>query len=148
MPSPRSILVAYDFSAPSRRALEWARLLHARLHASVTLLHVDVDPFERSSISTDAASWETSDQRTRRLKWLTEELEREAGDVFGPDAQTLRTVVVRGRPVEEVVRVALEDDHDLVVLGASGKGAVDRVLLGSTTQELVRACPLPVLTVH
>lgn len=146
--TPRSILVAYDFSEPSRRALQWARLLHARLHAAVTLLHVDVDPFERSSITTDAKSWETPEQRTRRLKWLTEELQKEGGEVFGPDEQTLRTMVVRGRPVEEVVRVALEHDADLVVIGASGKGAVDRVLLGSTTQELVRTCPLPVLTVH
>lgn len=145
---PRSILVAYDFSDPSRRALAWARMLHARLHAAVTLLHVDVDPFSRSSITTDAASWETPEQRTRRLKWLGEELRTEAGEVFGPDEQTLRILVVRGRPVEEVTNAALEHDADLVVVGASGKGAVDRVLLGSTTQELIRTCPLPVLTVH
>ena len=145
---PRSILVACDFSEPSRRALEWARLLHARLHAAITLLHVDVDPYSRSSILTDAASWETAEQRTERLGWLTAELKKEAGEVFGPDEQTVRTLVVRGRPVEAIVEAALEHDADLVVVGVSGKGAVDRVLLGSTTQELVRTCPLPVLTVH
>ena len=145
---PGSILVAYDFSEPSRRALAWARLLHARLHAAVSVIHVDVDPYGHSALAIDAASWETAEQRERRVARLTEELKSEIGDVFGPDEQTVRTLVVRGRPVEEIVQAALEHDADLVVLGVSGKGAVDRVLLGSTTQELVRTCPLPVLTVH
>lgn len=146
--TPRSIFVAYDFSPPSRRALEWARLLHARLHAAVTVVHVDVDPFEKSSLATDAASWETPEQRDRRLTWLEEELRQAVEEVFGPDEQAVRRVVVRGHPVEVVSDTALEQGADLVVVGASGKGAVDRVLLGSTTQELVRRCPLPVLTVH
>jgi nucleotide-binding universal stress UspA family protein len=146
--SPRSVLVAFDFSEPSKRAMEWARLLRARLHAAVTLVHVDVDPFERSSLTSDAASWETPEQRARRLEWLEEELKEAAGEVFGPDAQAVRTVVVRGQPVREISRLALEGGADLVVLGVSGKGAVDRILLGSTTQELVRTCPLPVMTVR
>ena len=146
--TPRSLLVAYDFSAPSNRALEWARLLHARLHAAVTLLHIDVDPLDQSALHADASTWETAEQRDRRLRWLQDELTTVAGDVFGPDAQTIRIVVVRGRPVERLIELALERDIDLVVVGASGKGAVDRLLLGSTTQELVRRCPIPVLTVH
>lgn len=146
--SARSLLVAYDFSPPSVRALEWARLLHARLHAAVTLLHVDVDPLDQSALHTDASTWETPEQRDRRLRWLKDELTKVAGDAFGPDAQAVRIVVVRGHPVERAIEIALERDIDLVVVGASGKGAVDRVLLGSTTQELVRRCPIPVLTVH
>jgi nucleotide-binding universal stress UspA family protein len=144
----RSLLVAYDFSPPSARALEWARLLHARLHAAVTLLHVDVDPLDQSALHADASTWETPEQRDRRLRWLKDELSSVANESFGPDAQTVRIVAVRGRPVDRLIELALERDIDLVVVGASGKGAVDRVLLGSTTQELVRRCPIPVLTVH
>jgi len=144
----RSILVATDFSAPSRRALEWARLLHARLNAAVMVVHVDTDPFVHTTLRDDAAKWETESERGRRLDWLKSELRTQIDDVFGPDAQAVRTLVVRGETVEQLTDLALERDADLLVVGASGKNAVDRLLLGSTTQELVQRSPIPVLTVH
>jgi nucleotide-binding universal stress UspA family protein len=37
---------------------------------------------------------------------------------------------------------------DVICLGSTGKGAVERVLLGSVSQSVVRASPIPVITVH
>lgn len=123
-------------------------MLRARLHAAVTVVHVDVDPLARSSLFAEAASWDSPKERERRLTRLDRDLREMVDEVFGPDGDAVRTMVVRGRPVEEVTRIALEEDVDLVLVGASGKDAVERLLLGSVTQELVRSCPLPVLTVR
>ena len=41
-----------------------------------------------------------------------------------------------------------EHDVDLVVVGTNGRSGLDRYLLGSVTEALVRTCPVPVLTVR
>lgn len=134
--APRTIVVGFDFSKPSRRALEWARLFRARLHASVQVVHADPD--------IEQTAHESPGQRVR---WLESEVRRELSEVFGPDEQAIQVHIGRGRPSEVIAEIALERGGDLVVVGASGKSAVQRVLLGSTTAELVRTCPLPVMTV-
>jgi nucleotide-binding universal stress UspA family protein len=142
---PASILVAFDFSEPSRRALEWARALHARLHASVIVVHVDTDPGSPSALDIEWS--DTHEGRERRMRSLRDDLAREVGAMFGPDEQTVRTRIVHGEVAERIEALALELGVDLIVVASSGKNAVERVLLGSTTQALVRHCPLPVMTV-
>ena len=58
------------------------------------------------------------------------------------------TRVVCGKPYEEILRVARNDGADLIVLGVHGHGPVDRVLFGSTAQQVVRQAPCPLLTVR
>lgn len=144
----RSILVPCDFSDASRRALQWARLFRARLPAAITLLHVDVDPIADDHPQTDVAGYETPEEHERRTRWLESELRREAESAFGPDAQAVRLMVVRGRPGERIREIAKDLGVDLVIVGGSGKGAVDRFLLGSVTQALVRRSSVAVMTVH
>jgi nucleotide-binding universal stress UspA family protein len=46
------------------------------------------------------------------------------------------------------LRVAAEHSADLLVLGVHGRGALDRMFFGSTTQHLVRQAACPVLTLR
>jgi nucleotide-binding universal stress UspA family protein len=55
--------------------------------------------------------------------------------------------VVQGNPVEAIVAYADDEEIDLVVLGESGKSGVERALLGSTTEGVVRTARTPTLTV-
>src|SRR5512141_2648778 len=61
---------------------------------------------------------------------------------------TVREQVVQGKPSVEIIRFAAENDVDIVVLGAHGKGMLDQALFGSTTERVVRRSPCPVLTVR
>ncbi len=144
----RTIVVAYDFSEPARRALRWARYLRAQLHLAVIVVHVEDDPLRQTPLRGGGGSWQTPAEAERRQRWLEDELRREVEERFGPDAQAIRTVVTRGRVGERLHEVALELGANLVLIGASGKNAVDRALLGSITQELVRTSALPVMTIH
>jgi universal stress protein E len=54
------------------------------------------------------------------------------------------SVAVVGKSWLELIRQAVTDQHDLVVVGTRDLGAVRRVLLGSTAMKLVRNCPCPV----
>ena len=55
--------------------------------------------------------------------------------------------LIQGDPVKEIIRVAREDNSDLIVMGTHGRGALEHVLLGSIAEKVVRKAPCPVLTV-
>jgi len=57
-------------------------------------------------------------------------------------------VLAAGKPYREILRVAAEHGADLLVVGVHGRGAIDRMLFGSTTQHLVRQASCPVLTLR
>jgi nucleotide-binding universal stress UspA family protein len=59
---------------------------------------------------------------------------------------TVAPRVSHGKPYVEILRVAAEDKADLIVLGVHGRRAIDILLLGSTTNQLVRQATCPVLT--
>lgn len=54
-------------------------------------------------------------------------------------------VVLVGHPVERLIRVATDDDLELLVLGPRGTGGVGSVLLGSVSQSLLHAMPTSIL---
>lgn len=58
------------------------------------------------------------------------------------------TVALEGSPANEIIRYAKEIDADLIVVGATGKKAVERFLLGSVSEKIVRNATVPVLVVR
>ncbi|MBX0303792.1 universal stress protein [Haloarcula salinisoli] len=57
------------------------------------------------------------------------------------------TEVRTGRPKHDLLEYVADHDVDLVVMGTHGRTGLDRVLLGSTAEALVRRAEVPVLTV-
>ena len=57
-------------------------------------------------------------------------------------------VVLKGTPYEEISRFAEENKIDLIVIGTHGRKGLDRMLFGSTAEQVVRHAPCPVLTVR
>jgi nucleotide-binding universal stress UspA family protein len=56
--------------------------------------------------------------------------------------------VVKGKAHRQILRIADEDGAELIVMGVSGHGALNRLLLGSTTDRVIREARCPVLTLH
>ena len=139
------ILCAVDFSPAADRAAQYALSLAQEAKSCLTLLHVvewlpdasfakypgfDVDHF-RKSLLTDA--------RARTDALVPEEAQAWC---------EVDTRVVCGKPYEEIVRIAHNDAADLVVLGVHGHGPIDRMVFGSTPQQVVRQAECPVLTIR
>ena len=53
-----------------------------------------------------------------------------------------------GSPSDVIIKTVKKEDVDLIVMGTSGKHGLDRFLLGSVTENVVRSAPCPVLVVH
>lgn len=53
-----------------------------------------------------------------------------------------------GVPFEEIVRAAAEESADLIVMGTHGRRGLNRLLLGSVADRVIRLAACPVLTVR
>ena len=60
----------------------------------------------------------------------------------------LNLITEEGSPADIIVKKIKKENIDLVVMGTSGKHGLDRFLLGSVTEHVVRSSPAPVLVVH
>jgi nucleotide-binding universal stress UspA family protein len=137
----RRILCPVDFSEESRRALEHAAAIARAWSSPLAVLHVyqASSPFDAVPAADDAAD---NGGELAALRALRNFVLPVAGDV----ADTFRAV--HGANVRRpIVRATDALDADLVVMGSHGRGGVDRVLVGSTCDAVVRSAPCPVLVV-
>ncbi len=144
----KKILVALDFSEPSQRALSFAADMAKQLGATLEIVHVHPDVYDGHSDPSLGIPWPTLAQEERYMRFLDTELDRAIRGVLGDAADATTRHVVRGDPVKRIVAQAAEAKADMVCMGSTGKGAVERMLLGSVSQNVLRTCPVPVLTVH
>jgi nucleotide-binding universal stress UspA family protein len=139
------ILCAVDFQPASERALRFALDLAGEADAEITLLHV-LEPFFEEEISKRTHISVESYRKfleTQLLARLGTFLPAEAADACRP-----HEVVRIGWPWEEITRVARESSAELVVMGLhGGRGAIDRLVFGSTAQQVLRHAECPVLTI-
>lgn len=135
------ILCAIDFGESSRSALELSADLARRFGAELILVHVWRGPrsvSERIALATPAPSADGDEELVRKLEGWKLEAERIAG-------RNARTIVANGTPAAEVSRLAADEKVDLVVVGTRGRKGIERAVLGSVAEAIVRHAPCPVL---
>ena len=138
------ILVPTDGSDGVERAIQHAVEVAATNGADIHGLYV---------LSTDAyaglameSSWESVDRLLREDAQEAVERVRKIAKMVDGDL-SIETAVVEGKPSREIVRYAEEVDCDLVVMGTHGRGGIDRLLLGSVAESVIRASSIPVTAV-
>jgi nucleotide-binding universal stress UspA family protein len=141
----KRLLCPMDFSDSSLAALEFAFSLAQQGDADVTILHVFEWPAEGEPLV----------NRSFSVPEYLQELEREAHARFHalvPDsvAESCRPHVrfAHGKPYREILGFATEYGADLIVMGVQGRNPLDRMLFGSTTNQVVRRATCPVLTLR
>ena len=131
---PDRIVVGVDDSAPSQRAVEWAAAEADRHEVPLLLVHAWWYQYGRGSAGRDLTRVDAG--------LVLERAEEAARDLF------LGTVTAELREADPVP--ALLDavrDGDLLVVAASGRGAIARGLLGSTVNGVLEAATVPVVVV-
>jgi ubiquinone biosynthesis protein len=117
------VLVGTDLSPTSERAVAWAADMASRYDAELVVLQVVA---ERAAAAEDA-------------------LTRFAETVAGPDART--RVAAGDDPAEVIVRVAREEDVDVVVIGSVGMRGRKEFLLGNVPNRVSHNAPCTVVIV-
>lgn len=136
----KNIVVATDFGGAARHATDVACELATELGASLTLMHVWTVPLPAYAESVTLPL-------DRIQKAADEAMETEAGRVRVSHGE-VRTVVIPGVAWRAIVEASSEHGFDLIVIGTHGRTGVPRLFLGSVAEKVVRASPVPVLTVH
>ena len=132
----RRILVPVDGSEGADAALDHAISLAGAVGAEIRLLSV-VDPYVLSTVT--------------ERKEVEEELEavvEEAAARVRDTGVEASTAVETGFPHEEILDTVADDDIDLVAMGTHGRRGLQRFVLGSVAEKVVRLSPVPVLTVR
>jgi nucleotide-binding universal stress UspA family protein len=137
------ILVPTDGSTETERAVEHAAELAAAHGAELHAVYV-VNSATFAGLHMET-SWEGVSEVLREEGESA--LDR-VEDIAGSYGVEVTTTLLDGSPSKRIVEYAEGDDCDLVVMGTHGRGGIDRLLLGSVAEGVVRACSVPVLTVQ
>jgi nucleotide-binding universal stress UspA family protein len=141
----KTIVVAVDFSQTTQDTID-AALDLAWLHQGhVHLVHVVPDPFrlpytiEPTGVNwTDVLRQWTDEARARLEQLVTNRVTEAVG---------LTRTIVSGTPATEIVRYARDCSADVIVLGSHGHGLMERLVLGSVAERVIRHATCSVLIV-
>ncbi len=139
----KQIMVGCDFSADSGRAVEYGFSLAQEFEAVIHLVHV-VEPFVyRDAMLPEAVI-------TEALTEVTTGCRQRLEDLVPADAHNWCKVKIAckaGKPFQALKTYAETHQIDLIVLGVRGHSLVETMLLGSTTDRVIRNVACPVLSV-
>ncbi len=145
MPSKlyKKILIATDGSEYTKNAVEQGIELAKNTGAKLHAIYV-VDTAAFASIPMDAA-WESMYELLRQegdeaTKYVADKAEAEGLEV--------ERNTVEGHPADEIIKYAEKNGISLIIMGTLGKSGLDRFLLGSVAEKVVRTSKIPVLVVR
>lgn len=130
-----TILVPTDYSQCSLSALKQAFSLIRGTADRMVILHVSVPQSNMSPMALDEQDHLYQDAMLLLQKFS--------------DAQPELRIEQRrvdGIPVSTIVKTAIDENADMIVMGTTGRTGLKRALMGSVAEEVVRRAPCPVLT--
>lgn len=137
----RRILVPIDFSDASDTAVQHAKEVALTYGAEVDLLHVVEEPFYPPAYEVSASHFPTPE--------VVDRAETQLGDIAREKIGYEHVMVEArsGRPYRTILDYIDENDVDLTVIATHGRTGVDRLLLGSVAERVLRQSPKPVFVV-
>lgn len=140
----KKILVPIDFSGCSKKALQYAVPFAKHFEATLCLLYVVQINYAYGEFGALDYSLLEKQMRESGAKQLAGLAESEIGA-----AAPVETVIRTGTSaVREIVAAAKEGECDLIIISTHGHTGLKHVILGSTSENVVRHAPCPVLVVR
>jgi nucleotide-binding universal stress UspA family protein len=124
------------------RPAEEVILLHVEALGGKTLM---VDMLSDAELGTLKEAIEETPYKERLDERAHKILEHYKAKAVAAGAQNVRTIVRAGVPAREILRVAEEEQVDLIVMGSNATSGLDRLISGSTTKDVESGSRVPVL---
>jgi nucleotide-binding universal stress UspA family protein len=139
------VLHPTDFSDCAEQAQALAVDLVGKLGGEIVLLQVLIEtPLYGEGVLSTAQIQSVYDAQR---KWAEETLEARAADLSHRGIKASCRLQA-GVPFEVIVKIAEEERADMILMGTHGRSGLNRVLLGSVAERVIRLAPCPVLTVR
>jgi nucleotide-binding universal stress UspA family protein len=133
---PMKILCATDFSEPAKEAAEVAAYMAAKLKVPLTLIHCIADWLAPADYPV-----------SRPLNLQAEDLLNAEADRICASGQRVEIKVLHGNASHHITALG-NTDTAMVVMGATGKGTVGRLLVGSVAEHVAETVTAPTLVVR
>jgi nucleotide-binding universal stress UspA family protein len=138
-----NILIATDGSENNRAAVEKGLAIARRCGSAVSVMYVmDTSMFDSAEPVVSPVSGDLFRMLEDEGKNAVEQVKKMA------EGLDLKTFVIPGRPAHAITAFAEKNHVDLIVVGTSGKGGIERLLLGSVADKVIRTADKPVLVVR
>lgn len=136
-----NILVGVDFAESARKIIDQSAILARALGAKIWLIHVaEPDPafvgYEADPTVLRDAVAKRYHEEHRRLQGMSRGLRDDGLDCVA--------LLVQGATVETILREATTVSADMIVIGSHGKGVLQRLLIGSTSEGVLHHAEIPV----
>jgi nucleotide-binding universal stress UspA family protein len=136
----QKILVGFDGSQQAEKATEIALALAKSVDSTLLVFAVARPPEPATMVESDAMlddAREHFEEQFKNIRLPARELEVE-----------LKTDIAVGHPIEQIVHRAETDRIDLIVLGRRGMSRFEKILVGSTSEKVLRYAHCPVMVVR
>ena len=134
----RTILLASDLTAASAPAEDLAFELASRLDGDLLLVSV-IDP---KGLWLSGGGFRQRIDQAREARQIVAQGMLDRGR---RDGVAMRMLIWEGDPAESIVEAAIAESVDLIVVGSHGRRGVDRLVMGSVSEQVVRTAPVPVV---
>ncbi|MFN5309298.1 MAG: universal stress protein [Candidatus Kapaibacterium sp.] len=141
----RSILVPTDFSDNAAHAIGYAKELAQQNAAVIHLLHV-IEPVAYP-VNWGYAQVGFLDIEQEYTQAADTEMKTLADGLIAEGFTVITTIQTAGRASDEIDRYAAEHGISLICIATHGRGGIDHLLFGSTTERVLRKTPCPVFVV-
>jgi nucleotide-binding universal stress UspA family protein len=143
----KKIMVALGFTEYSEGLLSYAARIAAAMDAELIIVNI-INVRDVEAIGTIAAmGYEVdSEHYVSGIKEERQQALREILAKISLPADKLRAVFQIGHPVDELLKIAIREKVDLLVMGIKGRSDLENVLVGSLAEKIFRRSPVPVLS--
>lgn len=142
----KKILLPVDNSEPSERAGEYAISSADLFGADIILLNV-IDTHYLNSLPQKDLREKLAEELRREGKEAVENFEKKLEDeqcAGNCKNINLITMIKEGNPADVILKTADELGVDQIIMGKSGKHGLEKFIVGSTTERVVRGAKIPV----
>lgn len=136
----RHMLVGYDGSPQSEKAVEVAFSLAECIDSTVLIFAVARPPEPATSVELEAVLDDAKEHYQEGFKKILEKARAHDLDV--------KTDMAVGHPGEQIIHRAEVDKIDLIIVGRRGRSMISRMMLGSVSERVLRYAHCPVMVVH
>ena len=141
MAAIQKVVVPVDFTLSMDKMVDYAISVADQLQADVLFFHA-VNDFQGYDMLLVHPSFVTmakdvEEQSRERLEALAKKYADRAGKVSAD--------VVVGDAAEEIIKFADKENADLIIIGTHGAKGLEKILMGSTADQVVKKAPCPVL---
>lgn len=140
----KEILLPTDGSQGVEEAINCAVSIARKYDARIHVLHVVESP----SLKEYGAFFALPEMMKELRQAGTEIVSKTVQFAHDSGFDNISSDLADGYPGEEIIRYMKEHQIDLIVMGTHGRRGINRVVLGSIAEEIVRRSEVPVLTIR